>query len=122
MIKWMYKWLPIIFGCHCRDDRSFHYKGHKFPICARCTGELIGIIAAIISAPFYIPNYPVLGIMLVPILLDGGLQLWTKYESNNIFRVITGFLAGYGAVGLFLRIGITAFTWGLSIGKGLRAG
>ena len=51
--KWIYKWFPIIFGCHCRDDRSFYYKGQKFPICARCTGEFVGICFALICCFFF---------------------------------------------------------------------
>jgi len=31
---------------------------------------------------------------LVPIGVDGGLQLVTEYESNNLLRVATGLLAG----------------------------
>lgn len=31
---------------------------------------------------------------LIPIGLDGGLQLLTSYESNNLFRLLTGGLAG----------------------------
>ena len=62
MSTWLYKWLPIIFGCHCRDDRSFHYRGKKFPICARCTGELVGILILLISCPFYLPSGWVSGI------------------------------------------------------------
>ena len=46
-MKFITKYLPIIFGCHCRADRSFYCKNKKFPICARCTGELIGIIVSI---------------------------------------------------------------------------
>ena len=46
MISWLYKWLPITFGCHCRADRSFFWKGKQLPICARCTGELVGMVAA----------------------------------------------------------------------------
>ena len=49
----IYKYLPVIFGCHCRDDRSFYYKGEKFPICARCTGELIGILLAFVTFFFF---------------------------------------------------------------------
>ncbi|WP_334117834.1 DUF2085 domain-containing protein [uncultured Oscillibacter sp.] len=41
--RWLWRWLPILFGCHCRPDRSFHFRdGTPFPICARCTGELAG--------------------------------------------------------------------------------
>lgn len=87
--------LKICFGCHCRADRSFFYKHKQFPICARCTGELIGII---ISIPTIILNgvfsFKLTLLMSVPILLDGFLQLKTKYESNNIKRLITGILFG----------------------------
>ena len=33
-------------------------------------------------------------IALIPIGIDGGLQLVTNYESNNVLRLMTGFLAG----------------------------
>ena len=46
--RWLWRWLPILFGCHCRPDRSFHFRdGTPFPICARCTGELAGILAGL---------------------------------------------------------------------------
>ena len=49
--RWLWRWLPIIFGCHCRPDRSFHFRdGTPFPICARCTGELAGILAGLEAA------------------------------------------------------------------------
>lgn len=87
--------LKICFGCHCRADRSFFYKNKQFPICARCTGELIGII---ISIPMIILNgvfsIKLTLLMTIPIIIDGFLQLKTKYESNNIKRLITGILFG----------------------------
>jgi uncharacterized membrane protein len=36
-----------------------------------------------------------IGLFLLPIALDGGLQLITYYESNNILRLITGFPTGW---------------------------
>ena len=47
MKAWLYQWLPIVFGCHCRADRSFFWRGRQFPLCARCTGELAGFLCAI---------------------------------------------------------------------------
>ena len=44
MIDFIYRCLPVVFGCHCIDERSFHFRGRKFPICSRCTGELVGIV------------------------------------------------------------------------------
>ena len=43
----MGRFLRIFFGCHARPDRSFYWNGKQFPICARCTGELAGMIAGI---------------------------------------------------------------------------
>ena len=101
MKEWLYKWLPIIFGCHCRDERSFHYKGRKFPICARCTGELVGIVVSLFSCFFFrLPIWMCILIM-IPLIVDGTIQMFTKYESNNLRRVVTGFLFGYGLFMLF---------------------
>ena len=101
MKKWLYKWLPITFGCHCKDERSFHYKGEKFPICARCTGELVGIIASLFSCFFF--QLPVWGcvLIMIPLIVDGTVQMFTKYESNNRRRFVTGVLFGYGLFMLF---------------------
>ncbi|MDE6475362.1 MAG: DUF2085 domain-containing protein [Erysipelotrichaceae bacterium] len=96
------KWLPIIFGCHTRSDRSFYFRGKKFPICSRCTGELIGIIISIMTFKFYSPNLLVNILIMIPMLFDGLLQLLTKYESNNIKRLITGILFGYALYNLFI--------------------
>ena len=57
MIPWLYKWLPIVFGCHCRPDRSFYWKGKKFPLCARCTGELAGKKLDARRSLLYADNY-----------------------------------------------------------------
>ena len=93
--------LQIIYGCHCLDERSFHFRGKKFPICARCTGIMVGNIFAIISLFFYIPPLYVLLLMLIPLSLDGGIQFLTKYRSNNPLRFITGILWGYAFIVLF---------------------
>lgn len=119
MRAWFYRWLPILFGCHCRDDRSFHYKGVRFPVCARCTGELIGILFAAVSFAFFHPGWPVAALLLIPMIVDGGVQRVTAYESANLRRVITGALFGYGAVCLFLLTTGYAFRFGLSLGERL---
>lgn len=118
MISWIYKWLPIVFGCHCRDDRSFHHRGRKFPICARCTGELIGILAGIPGSFFWLPTVPVAVLLLLPLVADGFLQLKTKYESTNLRRVVTGFLFGYALLALFLISSKAAFLFGYHLMDG----
>ncbi|MBQ1251411.1 MAG: DUF2085 domain-containing protein, partial [Firmicutes bacterium] len=89
MEQFLYKWLPIIFGCHCRADRSFFFRGKQFPICARCTGQLVGLVVAIVSLWFYVPPIWVSLVLLIPLVVDGFVQLLTRYESNNIRRLIT---------------------------------
>ncbi|MBQ6819964.1 MAG: DUF2085 domain-containing protein [Clostridium sp.] len=111
MTKILYKWLPIIFGCHCRKDRSFHYKEIKFPICARCTGELIGMLLCGFSYIFFQPKLYIIFFLMIPMLIDGFVQAFTSYESNNIRRVITGILFGYAF--LYLIISSTVFTYQL---------
>lgn len=117
MIAWLYKWLPIVFGCHCMDSRSFHFKGRKFPICARCTGELVGIIFAIFTYWHFHPNWIVALCMLLPLCIDGFTQSLTKYESNNFKRVVTGAVFGYGLAVLFFISSGVAFRYGLELGK-----
>jgi uncharacterized membrane protein len=118
LIPWLYKWLPIIFGCHCRDDRSFHYRGRKFPVCARCTGELVGILVGIAGSFFWLPSVPAAIAMLLPLVADGFLQLKTRYESTNLRRVATGFLFGYGLLALFLISSKAAFLFGYHLTNG----
>ncbi len=115
--EWIYKWLPLVFGCHCRDDRSFYYHGEKFPICARCTGELIGMFLSLISCFFFRPSAKISFLIMLPLIINGFAQALTQYESNNIRRVITGFLFGYGIFMLFAISMIMAFKFGVDIGR-----
>lgn len=93
-------------------SRSFFYKGKQFPICARCTGELIGFV---FGAVLYIPlRFPVWWafLMLIPLIADGLIQQFTAYESKNYKRLITGLLFGYGIMNLFLRSTVWVFQLG----------
>lgn len=119
MKNFIYKYLPIFFGCHTRNDRSFFYKDKKFPICARCTGELIGIILAPLLLIFYKPSFYFSLILMIPMLLDGFTQLLTKYESNNIKRLITGLLFGYALCNLFMMSVVFTYKSGQSFRKSL---
>ena len=116
----LWRWLPIIFGCHRRPDRSFHFRdGTPFPICARCTGELAGILAAAITYGWFHPPAAAAAALLLPMLADGFAQLCTSYESGNYRRLVTGILFGYGlTVLLFASLG-GAYRWGFSLGLSL---
>ena len=116
MTAWAYKWLPIVFGCHCLDSRSLHYRGKRLPLCARCTGELAGILLCLAAFPFFrAPALPAAGLLL-PLIADGGLQALTPYESGNGRRVVTGLLFGYALADLFLLSTGAVFQLGLSLG------
>lgn len=82
-------------GCHQRADRSFFFRGYQFPVCARCTGVLIGYLIAI---PGYIKwgaNLRICIIFAAIILLDWVLQYGKILESTNIRRLLTGVCGGY---------------------------
>jgi len=97
------KFLKILFMCHSRPDRSFHFKGKQFPICARCTGVLLGWIIGIVYCSLSeIPKSYFTILIFIPLIIDGGTQLLGKRESNNILRLITGILFGMGTIFVFL--------------------
>ena len=119
-IRFIYKWLPIFCGCHRRPERSFFVNGHQMPVCARCEGELIGILAALIAVWFMRPPYWLMAVIMLPMIADGMIQSFTKYESTNRRRLITGLLFGFGITMILLMAGIAAFNYGLIVGAGLR--
>ena len=99
------KFLAMACMCHQRSDRSFFLRGKQFPVCARCTGVLTGLIAGIIIAIATKCNYyGYFLVLLIPMIVDGTVQQFTNYESNNILRLITGFFGGIGIIYIFLTI------------------
>lgn len=104
------KFLRIVFGCHARPDRSFFFHGRQFPICARCTGELIGIILGIpLSIILGCPEFYVVLLLMFPLVFDGFLQLLTPYESGNMRRLFTGTLFGAAFVYFLIYFHRTCF-------------
>ena len=82
--------------CHQIAERSFFINGNEMPFCSRDTGLFIGLVIGFGALLFvrYKIN-PILAVVgLVPLGIDGGLQLVTSYESNNPLRLITGIVAG----------------------------
>ncbi|MDO4355851.1 MAG: DUF2085 domain-containing protein [Clostridia bacterium] len=117
MIDFLYRWLPRVFGCHCRSDRSFHFRGKRFPICARCTGECVGIMVAPLVNGIWHTSVFLCGILMLPMIIDGLLQLHTSYESTNFRRCITGMLFGICGTTLFVRSVLYVFSVGYEIGN-----
>lgn len=115
----IYKLLPIVFGCHCKSSRSFFYNGKQFPICARCTGEAVGIIFSIFLFFFYTPSVKIAFLLMFPMIIDGFTQMFLKYESTNIRRFTTGFLFGIGLMTIFVVTTKIALSYGINIGKNI---
>ena len=83
-------------GCHQRPERSFFYKSYQFPVCARCTGVLIGyVIAILFYCIFGHKCFPSSFVCFV-MLFDWLLQFAGIKESTNNRRLVTGTLGGYG--------------------------
>lgn len=102
------RWLKLMkigrsMGCHQKSCRSFHYKDYQFPLCARCTGIVIGelVIAPIVLLFGF--NHIILNLILLSLLaIDGLLQYFHILESNNIRRLITGLGAGYALTSILV--------------------
>ena len=56
-------------------------------------------------------------LLLVPMLVDGGVQAATRYESTNLRRLFTGICFGYGIICLFLLTTGYAFRFGVFLGS-----
>jgi len=116
-----YIYLAGHYTCHQRSDRSIYLNENQLPVCSRCLGIYLGMsvvfIVALLRHPtgsffqslcqlikFDTNSNPIecdiiiiicLGaILAIPMLADGFLQIVTSYESNNITRLVTGFVFG----------------------------
>ena len=93
--------LKKVFNCHQIPERSFFIRGRQFPLCARCTGILAGIILfpifiiIDIQPPFY---------LMLPLIIDGSIQLFYCIMSNNLRRFLTGILFSFGFLGTVVSI------------------
>jgi uncharacterized membrane protein len=83
-------------NCHQRAERSFFLNGNQMPFCARCTSIFLGLAIGAAILIFLSLELHIFWILLglVPMALDGGIQLLTDYESTNLMRFLTGSLAG----------------------------
>lgn len=89
-------------GCHQKPDRSFFIHGYQFPVCARCTGIILGyLIGAIMTLILHVSiQWDVGIIMCIPLAFDGGTQYLRWRESTQILRLLTGILAGVGTIAI----------------------
>ena len=93
--------------CHRIPERSFFYKGKQLPLCSRCTGINLGyfILPLFLFGIIRIPLWWSI-VMVLPTYIDGTIQAYTKYFSNNTLRFITGIVSGIGTMSLVSIIGI----------------
>ena len=96
--------------CHRIPERSFHFRNHQFPVCARCTGFYTGLAVFLIYNYFFTVHYSLTLlimsiILIIPAAADGFTQLFGLRESNNNLRFITGFIGGIGLI-IFMKIAI----------------
>lgn len=99
-------WAPLMrlgekTGCHQMPQRSFFLHGYQFPLCARCTGVLLGECIAELLC-FFLPPSPLALLCLLPLAWDGGTQWLGWRVSCNWLRFATGLLAGYGNISFLL--------------------
>lgn len=92
--------------CNMIPEHGICIKGFYLPLCARCTGTLIGCVVTIFLFLFVIRrskyrlSLHILSFLLaVPCLIDGLLQYVWQVESDNFRRILTGLLLG-ASIGL----------------------
>lgn len=104
------KWIRLMelgakTGCHQMPERSFCVHGYQFPVCARCCGVFIGYLLApltYVKLGFSrLKNFAFVGLILM--FLDWFLQAVHINESNNIRRLLTGIVGGFGSMVVFLK-------------------
>ena len=118
MDKQCKRWVKVmtitrkLWGCHQKPERSFFLRGYQFPLCARCTGVLIGYLSAFLMLPLGVLIHVLLClIFLVPLILDGGTQLVFNILSNNTRRFITGIFFGIGFIHFVANIFLFILDW-----------
>ena len=91
-------------GCHQMPERSFYCFKKQFPVCARCTGAFIGYILGLLIYPFIkIPIW--LDILFCAIMFADWFVQYKKWiPSNNIRRLITGLVCGFGLMQIYVEI------------------
>ena len=122
---WAFTYMMGDINCHQKYDRSWEINDNQMPICTRDVGILFGIILGCLifrnrgcnrwtirdTFLTIIPDsklsiiykndlrmmamFSLIIASIIPIGIDGFLQLLTDYESTNSKRVVTGLIAGF---------------------------
>lgn len=94
-------------GCHQLPERSFFIGGRQFPLCARCTGLVVGYIVYFVFRNFFAFSFLWSALFCEIMFLDWLIQRLEIRQSTNLRRFVTGSLCGYGLMSIY----IWALTW-----------
>ena len=101
----IYEYLNVLgelSGCHRLPERSFFFRGKQFPVCARCTGAFIGYLSGLLIFPIFKARIWICILFCTVMFADWFIQYKNWKKSNNIRRLITGIICGFGLMQLFL--------------------
>ncbi|WP_353892466.1 DUF2085 domain-containing protein [Proteinivorax hydrogeniformans] len=87
-------------GCHQKASRSFFINNYQLPVCARCSGVLLGQAMAVLAMIFfrYIGSITWGIVFLAVMFIDWLTQATKLKKSTNSRRLITGLLGGIGYI------------------------
>jgi uncharacterized membrane protein len=87
--------------CHQLPERSFFIAGHKFAVCARCTGLYAGFTLAALLYPAVRPLATIVApprkwlfLAATPLAIDFGLGFFGIWENTHSSRLLSGLLLG----------------------------
>ena len=96
-------------GCHQMPERSFFYHGYQFPVCARCTGVVLGQLVGYLTFAWFRLSWNGCSFFLFLMFLDWYLQKMGLLSSTNPRRLITGLLCGYALGQCYLSFVLRLF-------------
>jgi uncharacterized membrane protein len=87
--------------CHQIPERSYFIAGHKFAVCARCTGIYAGFAFTLLLYPLVrslrnttTPPRSLLILATLPLAIDFSLTFFGFWENTHTSRLLTGALLG----------------------------
>jgi uncharacterized membrane protein len=105
-------YISNVWMCHQLPERSFELFGQYMPICSRDTALFLGVFLACIASfassklPAFLKSSWLAILSIVPLGIDGVMQLLGFWESTNEIRLATGLFTGfcvsYYAVNVFI--------------------
>jgi uncharacterized membrane protein len=94
-------YISNVLMCHQLPERSLELFGQYMPICSRDTGLFAGAFIACIASfsstklPKVLKNSWLAILSVVPLGIDGVMQLLGFWESTNAIRLATGLFTGF---------------------------